>query len=54
MRITCFGGSLTYGNVGYSYILFLDKKFQTVNKGKKRRDHKGQPRKARKSNKQSR
>lgn len=34
MRITCLGDSLTYGNVGYSYIDFLDKSIHAVNKGK--------------------
>ena len=36
MKIICLGDSLTFGNVGYSYIHFLDKKSnnQYVNKGK--------------------
>ncbi|WP_242822332.1 SGNH/GDSL hydrolase family protein [Johnsonella ignava] len=36
MKIICLGDSLTFGNVGYSYIHFLDKKsnHQYVNKGK--------------------
>lgn len=34
MKITCLGDSLTYGNVGYSYIDFLNKKIHAINKGK--------------------
>jgi lipase/acylhydrolase, GDSL family len=36
MKIICFGDSLTFGNVGYSYIYFLRKKshHQYINKGK--------------------
>ena len=34
MKITCLGDSLTHGNVGYSYIDFLDKRIRAVNKGK--------------------
>lgn len=34
MKITCLGDSLTYGNVGYSYIDFLDKSIHAVNRGK--------------------
>lgn len=34
MKITCLGDSLTYGNVGYSYIDFIDKRIHAVNKGK--------------------
>ena len=36
MKIICFGDSLTFGNVGYSYIHFLRKKshHQYINKGK--------------------
>lgn len=33
MKILCIGDSLTYGNVGYSYIPFLNKNFLTINKG---------------------
>ena len=34
MRLICIGDSLTFGNVGYSYIHFLNKKNHAVNKGK--------------------
>lgn len=36
LKILCIGDSLTYGNVGYSYIHFLNKKsnHQYINKGK--------------------
>ncbi|NLW42714.1 MAG: SGNH/GDSL hydrolase family protein [Tissierellia bacterium] len=34
MKINCIGDSLTYGNVGYSYLNFLDKRICTVNYGK--------------------
>lgn len=34
MRLICIGDSLTFGNVGYSYIHFLDKNITAVNKGK--------------------
>lgn len=34
MKIMCVGDSLTYGNVGYSYIHFLDKRIKAVNRGK--------------------
>ncbi len=34
MKIVCLGDSLTFGNVGYSYIRFLDKKIHCINKGK--------------------
>ena len=33
MNILCVGDSLTYGNVGYSYLPFLNKSFKTINKG---------------------
>jgi len=33
MKIICFGDSLTYGNIGYSYRKFIDTKHQIVNKG---------------------
>lgn len=33
MKIACFGDSLTYGKVGYSYIKYLDKSVTVVNKG---------------------
>lgn len=34
MKLICIGDSLTFGNVGYSYIHFLNKKNHAVNKGK--------------------
>ena len=34
MKIVCLGDSLTFGNVGYSYIHFLDKHIRCINKGK--------------------
>ena len=34
MRLICIGDSLTFGNVGYSYIHFFNKKIHAVNKGK--------------------
>ena len=33
MKILCIGDSLTYGNVGYSYVPFLSKNIVTINKG---------------------
>lgn len=33
MKILCIGDSLTYGNVGYSYVSFLRKNIVTINKG---------------------
>lgn len=33
LKILCIGDSLTYGNVGYSYIPFLNKNILTSNKG---------------------
>ncbi len=33
MKILCIGDSLTYGNVGYSYIPFLHKNLKIINKG---------------------
>ena len=33
MKILCIGDSLTYGNVGYSYIPSLNKNLLTINKG---------------------
>ncbi|MDD7268048.1 MAG: SGNH/GDSL hydrolase family protein [Lachnospiraceae bacterium] len=33
MKILCIGDSLTYGNVGYSYVSFLSKNIVTINKG---------------------
>lgn len=33
MKICCVGDSLTFGNVGYSYIHFLDKSIEVKNKG---------------------
>ena len=32
MKILCIGDSLTYGNVGYSYVQFLSKNIVTINK----------------------
>ncbi|WP_459541429.1 SGNH/GDSL hydrolase family protein [Parvimonas micra] len=36
MKVVCLGDSLTYGNVGYSYIHFLNKSkdYKYINKGK--------------------
>lgn len=34
MKVVCIGDSLTYGNVGYSYIPFLDGRIRAINKGK--------------------
>lgn len=34
MKILCIGDSLTFGNVGYSYIPFLSSKYQIFNNGK--------------------
>jgi len=34
LKILCIGDSLTYGNVGYSYIPFLNKNLLISNKGK--------------------
>ena len=34
MKLICVGDSLTFGNVGYSYIHFFNKKIHAVNKGK--------------------
>lgn len=36
MKVVCLGDSLTYGNVGYSYIYFLNKSkdYKYINKGK--------------------
>ncbi len=33
MKIACFGDSLTYGSVGYSYIRYISSKYKTINKG---------------------
>lgn len=33
MKIACFGDSLTFGSVGYSYIRYLDKEYKVINKG---------------------
>ena len=33
MKIVCFGDSLTFGSMGYSYIKYLDPKFTVINKG---------------------
>lgn len=33
MTIACFGDSLTYGNLGHSYIKCLNKDFKIINKG---------------------
>jgi lysophospholipase L1-like esterase len=33
MKIACFGDSLTFGSVGYSYIKYLDRKNILINKG---------------------
>ena len=33
MKILCIGDSLTYGNIGYSYIPFLNKNLLISNKG---------------------
>ncbi|MGI6579012.1 MAG: SGNH/GDSL hydrolase family protein [Saccharofermentanales bacterium] len=33
LKLLCIGDSLTYGNVGYSYISFLSENLQIVNKG---------------------
>jgi len=33
MKIACFGDSLTFGSVGYSYIKYLDSKYKVINKG---------------------
>lgn len=32
MKILCIGDSLTYGNVGYTYVQFLSKNIVTINK----------------------
>lgn len=33
MKILCIRYSLTYGNVGYSYIPYLNKNLKAINKG---------------------
>lgn len=33
MKIACFGDSLTFGSVGYSYIRFLNPEYKAINKG---------------------
>jgi len=33
MKIACFGDSLTFGSVGYSYIRFISPEFTVLNKG---------------------
>lgn len=33
MKIVCFGDSLTFGSVGYSYIRYINKKYTVINKG---------------------
>ena len=33
MKIACFGDSLTFGSIGYSYIRFISSEFTVLNKG---------------------
>lgn len=33
MKIVCFGDSLTYGSIGYSYCKYIDTPYRIINKG---------------------